>query len=105
MIFSFPSTVGFVFFFNQVLDESSSSNYTWWLDLNYMGLDGKIGASEHQPSDILSAEFGVALAVEWNVTWDGSLVRCLHGCRHSLPDGLMRVADAMVDGEIIFAAG
>ncbi|RZC51466.1 hypothetical protein C5167_019892 [Papaver somniferum] len=32
-------------------------------------------------------------------------VRYLHGCRHSLPDGLMRVADVMVDGEIVVAAG
>ncbi|RZC54023.1 hypothetical protein C5167_012880 [Papaver somniferum] len=65
-------------------------------------------------SDILSAEFGVALAVQ--LLYDLSYLSCprfslpiyvryLHGCRHSLPDGLMRVADVMVDGEIVVAAG
>ncbi|XP_026427593.1 uncharacterized protein LOC113323489 [Papaver somniferum] len=29
----------------------------------------------------------------------------LHGCRHSVPDGLMRLTDVMVDGKIVVPAG
>ncbi|RZC47645.1 hypothetical protein C5167_040599 [Papaver somniferum] len=35
----------------------------------------------------------------------GDSIRYLHGCRHSLPYGLMRVDDIMVDGEIVVAVG
>ncbi|RZC58664.1 hypothetical protein C5167_005970 [Papaver somniferum] len=76
---------------------SSSLNYTWMKEITV--------SRSKVPSVVgLMQAFAFFFFTSTYHTYH-AYVRYLHGCRHSLPDGLMRVADVMVDGEIVVAAG
>ncbi|RZC72170.1 hypothetical protein C5167_035368 [Papaver somniferum] len=86
------------------------SSSVWWIEIMQLAF----GFIQHINKGIhtLNSSLGSFSQLLYELSYLSCLrfslpiyVRYLHGCRHSLPDGLMRVADVMVDGEIVVAAG